>query len=315
MPPAAIPKSKRPVAGPEMRQIGTIADESRARAFADYLLTLDIEARIDHGERGSSVWIYKDEQVPRARGELAEFEAAPDDPKYPAAGATARQRRREEEVREREYRRKVVDVSGRWDTIAVRARPVTSGLIVACVAVWLAMQSGESFGVEEALLLPTFEVGPGGRPGFGLSGLRSGQVWRLITPIFLHFGIFHLAMNMWALWSLGGLVEARTSARHLALLVLISAVLSNVAQAAWTLASERAIGPSGGMSGVIFALFGYVWMLGRVDPTRGMILHPDSIRWMLIWLVVCMTGYVGLIGNGAHVGGLLVGMALGIARY
>jgi len=312
---AAIPEPKRPGAGPEMRQIGTIADESRALAFADYLLTLDIEARVDHGERGSSVWIYKEQQVPRARAELAGFEAAPDDPKYRSAGATARQLRREEEAQERAYRRKVVDVSGRWDTIAVRARPVTSGLIFACVAVWLATTSGEWPEVRRALLLPTFVIPPDGGPVSTLSGLRSGQVWRLVTPIFLHFGIIHLAFNMWAFWSLGGLIETRTSAKHLGMLVLISAVLSNVAEAAWSLQSEGVIGPFGGMSGVIFALFGYVWMLGRADPTRGLILHPNSIRSMLIWLAICMTGAVGSIANGAHVGGLLVGMALGLARF
>ena len=54
-----------------------------------------------------------------------------------------------------------------------------------------------------------------------------------------------------------------------------------------------------GMSGVIYALFGYVWMKGMYQPEQRMGVHPNTVNLMLIWLVVCMTGVIGPIGNAA----------------
>ena len=51
----------------------------------------------------------------------------------------------------------------------------------------------------------------------------------------------------------------------------------------------------GGISGVIFALFGYIWMKGLYEPEQGMILHPNNITMVLLWLALCMTGV-----DGAH---------------
>jgi GlpG protein len=46
-----------------------------------------------------------------------------------------------------------------------------------------------------------------------------------------------------------------------------------------------------------------------------MILHPNSITMVLLWLALCMTGWMGPIANAAHVVGLLVGVAFGVVRY
>ena len=70
----------------------------------------------------------------------------------------------------------------------------------------------------------------------------------------------------------------------------------------------------GGMSGVVYALFGYVWMKGRYEPEQGMILHPSTVQTMLLWLVLCMTGFLGNIANAAHVVGLVAGILFGLAR-
>ena len=70
-----------------------------------------------------------------------------------------------------------------------------------------------------------------------------------------------------------------------------------------------------GFSGVIYALFGYIWMKGLYQPEQGMFLHPNSITIMLLWLVLCMTGVLGPIGNAAHFVGLIVGVAFGVFRF
>jgi GlpG protein len=54
-------------------------------------------------------------------------------------------------------------------------------------------------------------------------------------------------------------------------------------------------------------------MKSLYEPEQGMILNPNSVSIMLIWLVLCMTGVLGPIANAAHVGGLIVGIILGVS--
>ncbi len=147
----------------------------------------------------------------------------------------------------------------------------------------------------------------------GLQAVLRGEVWRLVTPIFIHFGLLHLVFNMMWMKDLGPLIERRWSSRTLLALVLVSAVLSNLAQflVNWDLKNgvHYANALSGGMSGVVYALLGYVWIRSRFDPSAGIRLPPSVVWMMLGWLVACMTGALGNIGNTAHAVGLLVGVA------
>jgi GlpG protein len=119
---------------------------------------------------------------------------------------------------------------------------------------------------------------------------------------------------MWALQQAGTVIEYRRGTKTLAVLVLLAAVASNVGQYIYSLNFERFTVPFGGMSGVVYALFGYIWMKGRVQPEDGLILHPNSVRLMLLWLLLGFTGF-GQMANGAHVVGLIVGILFGIARF
>lgn len=138
-----------------------------------------------------------------------------------------------------------------------------------------------------------------------------GQLWRFITPIFLHFSVFHILFNGLWLWELGRRVEALVGGWGLLKLVFVIALLSNTAQYVWQGASLF-----GGMSGVIYGLLGYIWWRHRLSPHPYLDIPPGIIVFMLVWLVVCMTGAVSWfadvqIANGAHVGGLLVGVGFG----
>jgi len=71
-------------------------------------------------------------------------------------------------------------------------------------------------------------------------------------------------------------------------------------------------GPNfGGMSGVVYGLLGYIWIRGKLDPGSGLFLHRETVIMMIVWFFLCFTGWVGDIANGAHAGGLLIGMACG----
>ncbi|HEV8293260.1 MAG TPA: rhomboid family intramembrane serine protease, partial [Tepidisphaeraceae bacterium] len=108
---------------------------------------------------------------------------------------------------------------------------------------------------------------------------------------------------------LGFMIEQQKGAWWLAILVLVTGIPSNLAQ--YVMA-----GPwFGGMSGVVYGLFGYVWMKGKFSPHEGIALHPHTVFYMIAWFVVCFTGLVGAIANTAHAVGLIIGMAFGIAGY
>jgi len=150
----------------------------------------------------------------------------------------------------------------------------------------------------------------------GLAGFQSGwdqlQYWRAFTPVFLHFGIFHILFNGLWIWEFGRRIELRFGSGFLALTILAVGVASNSAQYLWQ-------GPSlfGGLSGVLYALLGFLWIHNRLRPHRLTTLPPGIIGFMLFWMVLCMSGAVnvfleGSVANAAHFGGLISGMALAL---
>lgn len=142
--------------------------------------------------------------------------------------------------------------------------------------------------------------------------LASGQWWRLLTPMLIHFGILHLAMNTLWYWELGRRIEARQGAVMLLGLTLLFSLAANFAQ-------YLHAGPSlfGGLSGVLYGLLGHCWIFQRLAPTPAYRLPPGVLVMMLAWLLICMTGIFellqfGAIANAAHVGGLLAGCLTGL---
>jgi GlpG protein len=142
--------------------------------------------------------------------------------------------------------------------------------------------------------------------------LASGQWWRLLTPMLIHFGILHLAMNTLWYWELGRRIEARQGPLMLLLLTLLFSLAANFAQ-------YLHAGPSlfGGLSGVLYGLLGHCWIFQRLAPTPAYRLPPGVLVMMLAWLLICMAGIFellqfGAIANAAHVGGLLAGCLTGL---
>ena len=139
-----------------------------------------------------------------------------------------------------------------------------------------------------------------------------GQLWRVLTPAFLHFGVMHIVFNSLWLWELGGMIERRQGrVRILGLFALIAAG-SNIAQA------MMSVSLFGGMSGVIYGLLGYIVIWNRLRPSQAFLLVKGVAIVMLVWLLLCIAGFtellgVGSVANTAHVSGLLLGLGLGFA--
>ena len=142
--------------------------------------------------------------------------------------------------------------------------------------------------------------------------LAAGQWWRLVTPMLIHFGILHLAMNGMWYWELGRRIESRQGSINLIGLTLLFSLVSNYAQFAWSGATLF-----GGLSGVLYGLLGHCWIFQLLSPNPAYRLPRGVLVMMLVWLLVCMSGLISMIGfgeiaNAAHVGGLLIGCFTGL---
>lgn len=296
-----------------MRQAGTLPPDADAERFADYLLTLGIKTRIDAGDNGRVVWIKDEQDLERGRQELADFLANNADPKYRLAEDGARAIRQELEAKEKQYRKNLMDVRRGWVQPITGRAPITMTMLGLMIAVALATMLG--LNVRQWMHI---SVSAGESSTF-LPEVLHGQLWRLVTPIFLHFGLLHFIFNFMMLQNMGTLIETREGTARFITLVLLSAVISNLAQYFGSNvfnveflrdplhAPIISSGLFGGMSGVNYALFGYLWFRSR-GGRAGYMIHPNSIVIMLGWLVLCMTGMMGHVANTAHVAGLIVGL-------
>ncbi len=189
-----------------------------------------------------------------------------------------------------------------------RAAPVTLSLILLSICgfliiylsapvAWVSLLTFTAFGLEgDQLVFQGFD----------------GQYWRLVTPVFLHFGWLHIVFNSLWLWDLGGRMERILGHFNMLMLFLAIAVVSNVSQFAF-----GGTGLFGGMSGVVYGLLGFSWVAPLLQPSWR--IQPSSaiMLFMVGWLVLCMAGMVevlgfGAIANAAHVGGLVCGAVLGV---
>lgn len=264
----------------------------------------------------TAVWILNEDQTNAAKTELEHFLTHPADPRYGNAKATAEAARREQERLEREYVRNVRHAGAAWGPPNFRHKPLTSILVGLCVALFLvghAWPAAGSWMIRTLLFFPIGTTVDTRDIGGGLKAILSGQFWRLWTPVLLHGSLMHLAFNMWALNALGTVLEVRKGTLFLGLVILLSAVVSNVGQYLYMLNFQDHLSQFLGISGVVYALFGYVWIKGRLDFETGMYLHRSSVQIMLFWLVLGFTGILP-IANGAHVAGLIVGVLLGFSR-
>lgn len=172
--------------------------------------------------------------------------------------------------------------------------PLTIGLLAAALLVGVVSEFGKHLAPVEALF-------------FSLYRIESGEYWRLLTPIFLHFGFTHLLFNGLAVYFEGALVEEHGGSLHMAAFVVIVGVLSNVLQAIMTGSDNF-----GGLSGVLYGLFAYVWMQATFNRRRPIPMQIEVVAMLLIFYAVCWTGLMGPIANWAHTGGLVVGAVWGM---
>ncbi|MGF6591230.1 rhomboid family intramembrane serine protease [Pseudomonas sp. 2835] len=195
----------------------------------------------------------------------------------------------------------------------LRASKATAAVLLLCLIVAGLTGLGDNFATLSWLTFLDFRV-QGDYLYFTplAASLADGQWWRLFTPMLVHFGILHLAMNGLWYWELGRRIELRQGPWNLLGLTLLFSLVSNAAQYLFG-------GPSlfGGLSGVLYGLLGHIWLYQWLAPNPVYRMPRGVLVMMLVWLLLCLSGLISLLGfgqiaNAAHVGGLLVGCLSGL---
>ncbi len=291
-----------------MRLIGHLAEEAAARLFGDYLYVQGIANHLEHEKPdGWGIWINEEDHVQRAAALLEAFRKNPADPIYKRQGKSAEELREQEEKDQEAYRKRLKNRRHLFRPLTPYGfGPLTFAMIALSLAVFVWSGFGDAFDPVRSWFITDF--GPGTIFDKTLPEIRHGELWRLITPIFIHFSPMHILFNMLWLRDLGSMVEGRQSSLHLLLLVVVIASASNVAE--WFYDKNPNFG---GMSGVVYGLIGYIWIRGKLDPGSGLYLHSYTVISALVWFGACFVPnlFSFHVANGAHAAGLGVGMLWG----
>ena len=142
---------------------------------------------------------------------------------------------------------------------------------------------------------------------------EGGEVYRLFTSMFLHFGIAHLLNNMLVLFVLGSRLERAAGKIRFLVIYLLGGVAGNVISLLLELDSGD-YSVSAGASGAVFAVMGA--MIYIVVRNRGWL---EDLSWRQIVVMALFSLYFGFassgVDNAAHVGGLISGGILAVILY
>lgn len=196
-------------------------------------------------------------------------------------------------------------VAGTWQ--ALRQTPLTLLLVGACIALLFLAPLDRPTALTFSLLYPDFAFGTRiivlQRIAENFAFL---DLLRMLSPILLHGGALHLVFNMLWLWELGRRIEILQSSLQLGAAIVTLALVSNTAQYLYGGGNNF-----GGMSGVVYGLFAYVWMWQLLQPRAGLALPVSLLVFMLLSLAILTVLELDMIANQAHLGGFGAGLAYG----
>ena len=305
-----------------MRLIGTLDKEPEAHRFAAHLATEGSEAHAEFDSDSWAIWVKDENRIVEAKNALDDFRRDPDAASYRGAEREAESLRRDEIRRNEETKKNIHTMRGKWKSGGVsRKKPLILTLIVISVGIAVATNLGDD---DQGSVMRTLMFRDAQHQQdltvdwttteARLIDISNGEVWRTITPIFLHFTGMHLIFNMIMVFQLGSLVEDRRGTVRMGLMVLTIAIVSNLFQA--LVPSEWGGGVNfGGMSGVLYGIFGYLFIKSRWEPDLGMRIPQSTVIILLLWMFLGFTQVLdSLIGasmaNWAHGIGFLTGVVI-----
>lgn len=266
--------------------------QSPAHLLANYLTSQSISATVMQSDKEFVVVLDDHAHVDRAKVIAEDFLTNPTHPKYQQAAWDS-------------GKNVQLAPSGSGFSVkniindAVKA-PFTSVVFLLCVAVYTLSLLGLFAPIAQHLLMQPFSV---------LS--ENHEWWRLLGPAFIHFSALHIIFNLLWWGMLGAKIERTLGVSMLLIVFLVSATISNAAQAIFSDPVQANLYLFGGLSGVVYAVMGFVWWLGWLRPSWGLSLPNSIVGFMLVWLVL---GYADILwvnmANAAHTAGLISGCLL-----
>lgn len=161
----------------------------------------------------------------------------------------------------------------------------------------------------------SLEIDPHVLHGLGANDVRlvTHEPWRLLTAAFLHLNVLHLLLNMWALHTIGRVLEVHFGSARIFVLYLLCALGGSLGSAGWQFAQGQPAA-SAGASGGIFGLIFLGWVYARSAPDRLGTL-AERLRGWIVTLAL-FSGFLlatrpGLVDHAGHLGGALTGALLG----
>lgn len=268
-----------------MHKLISLNHPRMAQAFIDYMASRQIDIKMmPEGEGQFALWLTDSQYQIEAEAELEQFLNNPNASKYQAASWDMA------ETRQNHFKYQSPSMLA---MVKAKAGPITLLVMVVCVVIFALQQLGAGNAVFAALHFPAFSH-------------QEWQLWRWFSHALLHFSVMHIAFNLLWWWQLGGDIEQKLGSGKLLQLFLVSAALSGAGQY-WVEGANF-----GGLSGVVYALVGYLWVIGCKAPQLGLSMPKPVIGFMLVWLVLGFVQPFMAIANTAHLAGLLAGIAIGL---
>ncbi|ENM5936113.1 rhomboid family intramembrane serine protease GlpG [Vibrio mimicus] len=266
-----------------MQLLTTLNNPRAAQAFIDYMAAHQIDIQMMPDASGQfSLWVLHDQHVDVAQAELQAFLQNPYDQKYQAASWDVADQKRPQ------FHYASPNL---LSLIKAKAGAFTLFIMALCIAIFALQTFGAGDAIFNALHFPA-------------QASQQWQIWRWVSHALLHFSVMHIAFNLLWWWQFGGDIEQRLGSLKLIKLFIVSAIISGAGQY-WVEGANF-----GGLSGVVYALAGYLWVLGQRAPQLGLSIPRSLMGFMLIWLVLGFVQPFMAIANTAHLAGLISGVVL-----
>ena len=230
-----------------------------AQAFIDYMASRHITIQMSpEGEGRVALWLIDAQHQVETEAELNRFLSEPTHKRYQAASWDVA------ETRKSQFH---YHTPSFLSMIQSKAGPITLSIMLLCVVIFALQQLGFNQQIFQKLHFPALDG-------------QQWQLWRWLSHAVLHFSVMHIAFNILWWWQFGGDIEKKLGGFKLLQIFAISSALSGAGQY-WVEGANF-----GGLSGVVYALVGYLWVVSTKAPQLGLTIPRQIVGFMLIWLVL-----------------------------
>lgn len=216
-----------------------------------------------------------------------------------------------------EFNKNVEEPTGlKYLTAWIKVYPITALIMIISISLFLAVEYFANFEyskfpdyVSEYLSI----IKAGGVLGGPAQVLIwEGEIWRIFVNIFHHGNLMHIFFNLYALYIFGSFSERFLGKFKYLIFIIFCGIFQQIS-------CQLTFEPGAiGLSGIIFGLFGFLWMIKPLDKDINNFMTPDVIKLMLVQLIIFIPlTYFNFmnIANVGHISGLIYGISFGYILF